>query len=172
MSKKNDLFAAPIGEGALILLIAAAGWITRTPLVFTSIGPTVYEVIEKPHSKSANTYNIIVGHLIGLAAGFFSVWVLNAWSSPKVASAGFIAAARMWATVIAVTLTTLLTLAAKASQPASLSTTLLVSLGSMQTFRDAVAIAAAVTIIAIIGQPIRRRRLKAMQEREPEGTTT
>jgi hypothetical protein len=54
-------------------------------------------------------------------------------------------------------ITTAATLALKASQPASLSTTLLVSLGSMQTMRDAATIAIAVLIIAAVGEPLRRQ---------------
>ena len=137
MQKRVDVLIAPLGEGALLLAAAAVGWLTRQPLVFASLGPTIYELVEQPKSKSARTYNVIAGHFVGIAAGFFALWLLNAWDTPKVPSAGGVPALRMWAAVIAVTLTTLVTLAINASQPASLSTTLLVSLGSMQTTRDA-----------------------------------
>jgi hypothetical protein len=68
---------------------------------------------------------------------------------------------RLWAAVLAVVITTAATLTLKASQPASLSTTLLVSLGSMQTRHDAIAIAAAVVLMAAIGEPVRRQFAKA-----------
>jgi hypothetical protein len=55
---------------------------------------------------------------------------------------------------IAAALTTLITLILKAGQPAALATTLLVSLGSMQTRRGAVVIVAGVLPIAAIGEPI------------------
>jgi hypothetical protein len=169
MAKRADLFIAPIGEGALILVVAVAGWITHGPLVFSSLGPTAYELIEKPEAKSARTYNIIAGHCVGLAAGYFALWLLHAWSSPKVASAGFVAGPRIWAAVLAVTVTTFVTLAIRASQPASLSTTLLVALGSMQTAKDALAIAAAVVIMAAVGEPLRRLRLKEIRQAVPGG---
>lgn len=167
MANKTDLLIAPIGEGALILVVAAAGWIIHAPLVFTSLGPTAYELIEKPNAKSARTYNIIAGHFVALAAGYLALWLLHAWSSPKVASAGFVAGPRIWAAVIAVTVTTLVTLAIRASQPASLSTALLVALGSMQTAKDAVAIVAAVLIMAAVGEPLRRLRLNTIGEDIP-----
>lgn len=152
-----------------MLVVAVAGWISRQPLLFASLGPTIYELIEQPRAKSAKTYNVIMGHLVALGAGYFSLWVLHAWAAPKVAMAGFVSAPRMWASVLAVTLTTLLTLALKASQPASLSTTLLVALGSMQSARDAAAIMAAVLMIAVIGEPLRRQRLKLLPpQAEPE----
>jgi hypothetical protein len=71
----------------------------------------------------------------------------------------------MWTVTFAASLTTAATLLAKASQPAALSTTLLVSLGAMQTRRDAVVIAAGVLITAILGEPVRRLRLKHTQHR-------
>lgn len=160
MVKKRDLVVTPVAEGALILVLAAIGWAAGWPFVFASLGPTAYEMVEKPESKSARPYNVITGHLVALGCGFFALWVLNAWASPKVMGAGFVSAPRMWAAVLAAGLTTLITLALAASQPASLSTALLVSLGAMQTARDAVAIVVAVLILAAIGEPVRLTRLK------------
>ena len=161
MSKAQNVLLASVGEGALILLVGAVGLAVRRPLIFTSLGPTAYELVEKPLAPSAKTYNIIVGHMIGLGAGFLALWLLGAWNAPKVASSGFVTSPRLWAAVLSVVITTATTLVLKAGQPASLSTTLLVSLGSMQTGRDAVAIAVAVLIIAAAGEPIRRRLAKA-----------
>lgn len=71
----------------------------------------------------------------------------------------FVSAPRMWAAVLACVITTLVTLAVHASQPAALSTTLLVAIDSMHTARDVAVIAIAVVIIAILGEPIRHARL-------------
>jgi hypothetical protein len=72
------VFWATLGEGGLVLLLAAIGWATKQPLIFASLGPTAYELVEQPQLRSARAYNIIVGHLIGLGAGFFAVYLLNA----------------------------------------------------------------------------------------------
>lgn len=80
---------------------------------------------------------------------------------PERHGAGFVAALRMWAAILSAVLTTLVTLALCVSQPASLATTLLVSLGSMQTARDAVAIMISVLILAAIGEPLQLPRAKA-----------
>ena len=156
----KDIFWATLGEGGLLLAIAAIGWATGQPLIFASLGPTAYELVELPRMPSARIYNIIVGHLVGLGAGFFAIYLLNAWAAPNVISAGIVSTPRLWAAVIAATLTTVVTLILKASQPASLATTLLVSLGAMQTRRDAVAIIVGVLLITAIGEPIRRFRLR------------
>ncbi len=66
--------------------------------------------------------------------------------------------------MIAVTLTTFATLLLHASQPASLPTTLVISLGVMQTARDAWALAGGVVIIAALGEPLRILREKRLAE--------
>lgn len=113
--------------------------------------------------KSARPYNIVVGHLVGLGAGFLALRIANAWNTPRLLPSGHLSRDRMWAVCLAAVLTTVLTLLLKAGQPAALSTTLLMSLGEIQTSRDALAIIAGVLPIAAIGEPIRRTRLKIMQ---------
>jgi CBS domain-containing membrane protein len=157
MTKGKNVLYASLGEGALILVMGAIALVVRRPLIFASLGPTAYELVEKPLAPSARTYNIIAGHMVGLGAGLFSLWLLSAWNAPKVVSAGIVASPRLWAAVLSVIITTAVTLFLKASQPASLSTTLLVSLGSMQTTHDAATIAIAVLIIAAVGEPLRRQ---------------
>lgn len=157
----TNLIFGTLGEAFLVFTVAAIGWATRMPLIFTSLGPTAYEFVEKPNSPSARLYNVVVGHMVGLGAGFLSLWTLAAWSAPKVASAGFVSSPRLWAAVLSVAVTTFVNLVLKASQPASLSTTLLVSLGAMQTGRDAIAIVLAVLIMAAVGEPVRRQFAKA-----------
>lgn len=157
-----ELATATLGEGTLILVIAAAGWATRQPLIFASLGPTAYELVEKPLDRSARAYNIIVGHLIGLGSGFLALYLMQAWQAPNVALAGIVDPARMWAAVLAAVFTTLGTLLLRAGQPAAIATSLLVALGAMQTGRDAVVIVAAVLGITAIGEPLRRLRMKVM----------
>jgi CBS domain-containing membrane protein len=90
MTKGKNVLYASLGEGALILLMGAIALAVRRPLIFASLGPTAYELVEKPLAPSARTYNIIAGHMVGLGAGFFSLWLLAAWNAPKVASTGFV----------------------------------------------------------------------------------
>lgn len=160
MNRSEDILWATLGEGGLVCAIAAIGWATRQPLIFASLGPTAYELVELPQMRSARAYNIVVGHFVGLAAGFLALYLLNAWSAPDVLSAGIVSSQRLGAVVIAATLTTFGTLLLKASQPASLATTLLISLGAMQSRHDALVIIAGVLIITAIGEPVRRFRLR------------
>lgn len=166
MNKRDDLFWATLGEGGLVLALGAIAWATKQPLIFASLGPTAYELVEQPQLRSARVYNIIVGHLVGLGAGFLTIYMLNAWTAPNVLSAGTVSAERLWATTIAAILTTFFTLILGAGQPAALATTLLVALGAMQTRQDALAVIAGVLIITAIGEPVRRFRLKHTEIRK------
>ena len=160
LKRTEDLLWATLGEGGLVLALAAIGWATRQPLIFASLGPTAYELVEQPHVRSARVYNIIVGHLVGLGAGFLALYLLNAWAEPNVISSGIVSTKRLWAGALAASVTTFVTLILKAGQPAALATTLLISLGSMQTRRDAIAIIVGVLIMTAIGEPVRRFGLK------------
>lgn len=163
MNQRYDLLWATLGETGLVLAMAAIGWATGQPLIFASLGPTAYELVEQPRSASSKIYNILAGHFIALGAGFFALWVLHAWSAPNVLAAGVVTPQRLWAVTIAASVTTFFTLLLKAGQPAALATTLLISLGAMQTRKSAIAIVLGVLIITAIGEPVRRLRLKLQQ---------
>jgi hypothetical protein len=117
-------------------------------------------LVEQPQMPSARPYNVIVGHLLGVGAGFLSLYLSNAWAAPNVLATGVVSPQRLWATAISAALTTFACLALKAGQPAALATTLLVSLGAMQTRRDAIAIIVGVLLVTAMGEPVRRLRLK------------
>lgn len=158
MSRK-DLWIAPALEGLLILVAAAAGWAVQQPLVFASLGPTAYELIETPNRPTARPYNVIVGNLIAVLAAYAGIYSTRAWTVPSVSAHTF-PLPRIWAAVVAAVLTVFLTLLAHARQPAALSTTLLISLGIMQTWHDGVVIMAGVLLMTAVGEPVRRLRAR------------
>ncbi|MGH9523348.1 MAG: HPP family protein [Terriglobales bacterium] len=161
-----DLVWAPFWEGVLILLAGATALWSGHPWLFTSLGPTAYEIVEKPKQPSSCTWNVVVGHFVGIGCGFVAVAATGAWSAPTVNAHSMVTPVRMWAAAIAVVLTVIVNLLLKSGQPAALATTLLVALGAMQTASAALWIAAGVCIIAIAGEPLRLLRLRGMRERE------
>jgi CBS-domain-containing membrane protein len=158
-----DLLIAPVCEGGLILVVALAAWLTHKPLIFASLGPTAYELIEQPHRRSARPYNIIMGHLIAVVAGLVAVYGIHAWTVPAVSLAS-VPLLRVWAASLAAALTVVGTLAARATQPAALSTTLVVSLGAMQRWQDGILIMIAILLLTAIGEPLRIWRARAIPE--------
>lgn len=158
-ARKIELAAVPLAEGVLLLALSAIGLLLRLPLLFTSLGPTAYEQIEKPAEKSATPYNIIVGHMVGLICGFASLGLFHAFHDPVTSSAGHLTPDRVLASVLACVVTAFINLVLSASQPAAFSTVLLVTLGSYESGRDALTIAIAVVLLAILGEPLRRKSL-------------
>lgn len=151
--------------------MVAAGliaWISRQPMLFASLGPTVYELIEQPHRKSARPYNVVVGHLTGVAAGFAALSITHAWYAPSVSGTTHVALIRVGAAAIAALLTVLGTLLLRATQPAALSTTLVIALGAMQQWKDGLLIMASIGLIVLLGEPLRRWRHQRKGQQEQE----
>jgi len=157
--RRVDFAITPICEAALIGIAGLAGWAVHAPLLFASLGPTAYEMIETPERRSARPYNVVAGHLIGVGAGLAAVWMTGA-DGAHAAGAGGISAVRVAAAAIAAAVTVLVTLLARATQPAALSTTLLIALGSMRGWRGGAEIMGAVLLMEMVGEPARRWRAR------------
>lgn len=164
--RKQDLVIAPIGEALLLLIAALVGWAIHQPLVFASLGPTAYELVETPERRSAQPFSVLVGHLVGVASGFAALSIVHGWHAPPVSGAG-VPFLRIWAAVIAVALTVFVNLLLRATQPAAAATSLLVSLGLMQSPRDAAILMGGVTLMLVFGEPIRLWRLRHREQAEP-----
>jgi hypothetical protein len=163
-----DAFWFPGCELLLILIAGAVAFATGFPLLFASLGPTAYEQSAMPHLKSSRPYNVLVGHTAGLGSAFLALWITHAWSTPAVTGSTSVSAARLWAAVIAVLITSVITVALKARQPAALATTLLVAMGAFQNSRGALAVILGVVLITIIGEPIRRARGRHLSQAEQQ----
>ncbi len=161
-----DSLWAPLWEGALILIVGLTAWAAGQPWLFASLGPTAYEQAEKPHLRSARPYNVVVGHFVGIGAGFLALWLVHAWNAPKVIPQSHLVWERLGAAVIAVTITTLVNLLLHSGQPAATSTTLLIALGAFQTPLSALWLAVGVVILAVVGEPVRRLRLRKPRPRQ------
>lgn len=163
---RRDLILAPLCEAALLLVVGLAGWLIQQPLIFTSLGPTAYELVETPERRSASPYSVLLGHAVAIAAGYIALYVTGAVHTPAI-STHTIVLPRIWAAVMAASITVFVTLAAKASQPAAVSTALLICLGTLQQPRDAAIIMIAVVLMTIIGEPLRKWRLRTRPQPQP-----
>lgn len=165
MTKRFDLLVAPACEAALILVAGAAAWLLHKPLLFASLGPTAYELVETPERQTAHPYNVILGHLVGVASAFAALLLTHSANAPSPSPAG-VPFQRVIAAVIAGALTVLFTLLLNATQPAALSTTLLLALGLMRGWMSAVWIMGAVLLMTAFGEPLRRWRERETGRKE------
>jgi len=150
-----QLVWAPCAASALLLAVGVLGLATHQPWLFPSLGPTAYFQAATPEHPATRFYNIFVGHLAGLAAGFAAVWVVGANVAPPVVESHDLTPIRLWAAVLALGLTTLIALLLRASHPPAGATTLLVALGSLETPLDALIIVSGVLLLAVLGEVAR-----------------
>lgn len=157
--KIPDLVWAPFAGGVLMLAAGLFGLLAGRPWIFPSLGPTAYLQAAAPRLPSSRFYNTLAGHVIGLLAGFFTVWATGANSAPIVLSTHILTAPRVWASLIAVMLTLIGNLALKCTHPPAAATTLLIALGAFRTFQDAVNVLIGVLIISFLGELFRAARV-------------
>jgi CBS-domain-containing membrane protein len=157
----SDIVWAPLVAAFLMLIAGLLGLGFHQPCLFPSLGPTAFLQAEQPEQPTARFYNTVMGHLHGLVAGILAVLILGASTAPAVLSTGELTPVRVWAAVLAVALNMLLGFVLKASHPPAAATTLLVALGGFKpTWQDAATIMIGVLIVAIVGEMLRRFRVK------------
>jgi hypothetical protein len=141
-----------------MLLAGALGIVFNQVWLFPSLGPTAFLQTESPEQKTAQFYNTVAGHAVGLLAGLGAVLLL-ASGDPPVFVSHSLTWGRVLASVVAVALTSLGGLLLKAQHPPAAATTLLIALGGFRpTLHDVLAIVVGVLIVAVVGELFRRLR--------------
>jgi hypothetical protein len=155
---------SPLTAGGLTAVVGVLALLAgQQPWLVPSLGPSAYLMAENPAHPTARFYNTVVGHLVGLLAGFAAVAALNAWQAPAVLTDKELVPVRALAAVLAMFLTMMIAPVLNASHPPAAATTLLVALGSFKTLNDAVMVMMGVLVIAAAGELMRRVRLGEMR---------
>ncbi len=161
-----DVIWAPLAVGGLIGAAGLFGLAVGQPWLFPSLGPTAFLQAETPEQPASSFRSTVLGHAVGLAAGFAAVYLFGQADAPSVMATEHLTLARVGASVVAVALTMLGGTVLKASHPPAAATTLLVALGGLKaTASGAAAVAAGVLIIAALGEGVRRVRLGVLVAR-------
>lgn len=117
-----------LNGGLSIGLMSVMAVISHDPFVFPSLGPTAFLFFYAPFTPAASPRNTILGHGIGVLAGYVSLVVTGLTLAAPALSTGV-----TWARVIAAALSLGLTAGLmaffKVPHPPAGSTTLIVSLG-------------------------------------------
>ncbi len=145
-SRLSKISCDCIRTGLLLCVPALMAWVTGRPFIFPSLGPSAFSLVIG--SKAENTgRRVIGGHLVGVLGGLLAYHlVAHGLTIAALPSAQSVPLLRLAASgAISVVLTTAGMLAAKAEHPPACATTMIVSLGILATFRDAVSIMLAVT---------------------------
>lgn len=157
-----DQMWAPLMGGLLTLIVGGLSLLAGMVWLIPSLGPSIYLQTQKPADPASRFLNVVLGHLLGLAAGFAGIFLFNAFNDPITLQSKELTTGRLGAAVVALALTLLLTLLLRAHHPPAGATTLLTALGSIQTAQDAISLMIGVLIIAIAGELIRKMRTNTL----------
>jgi CBS-domain-containing membrane protein len=143
---------------ACLLALAVSGlaaYLLQQPLLFPSLGPTAFLFFETPMAPTASPRNTLIGHLVAILAGALSLAIFGLLDHPSILQEG-VTLARVGAGTLSVALTGALLLLLRSSHAPTGATTLIVSLGLLQTTREMVELMAGVVLLTVVGWIINR----------------
>lgn len=109
-------------------IMATLAVITHSPFIFPSLGPTAFLFFYTPTAPSASPRNTIIGHAIGIVAGYFSLVVTGLTNAGPALAIG-VTWSRVIAAALSLGLTSGLMVLLKSPHPPAGATTLIISLG-------------------------------------------
>lgn len=112
-------------------LMSLAALLTSQPMVFPSLGPTAFLCFFTPTAATASPRNTIIGHLIGVSAGWICLVVFGLQNTGPALAVG-VSWPRVLAAALSLGLTSGLMVLLKAPHPPAGATTLIVSLGLLR----------------------------------------
>ena len=133
-----------------LALSGLAAYVAGQPLLFPSLGPTAFLFFEQPLDPAASPRNALIGHAVAIAAGALSLAVFGLLNDPSVL-VETVTAARIGAGALSVALTGAILLLMDSSHPPSGATTLIVSLGFLQTPSEMAALMVGVVLLTFVG---------------------
>ena len=143
---------------ACLLALAASGFaalLFKQPLFFPSLGPTAFLFFETPMDATASPRNTLIGHFVAILAGALSLAIFGLLDHPSVLQEG-VTLARVGAAALSVALTGAVLLLLRSSHPPTGATTLIVSLGLLQTPHEMVVLMLGVVLLTVVGWIINR----------------
>lgn len=145
------LLVIVIGFIALSSVWAQEAWLAP------SIAAAAFTQLFTPTQTGAKPYTIVVGQLIGAAAGFAAVYLAHAMQVGKMMGDHDITYERAAAVAIAVLLTSVFQMAAEARSPAGGTTAVVIAIGAeTATAAGALRLAVGIVLVAILGEIARR----------------
>ena len=109
-------------------IMSALALITHTPFIFPSLGPTAFLFFYTPTAPTASPHNTIIGHAIGVFAGYFALVVTGLTLAGPALAVG-VSWPRVIAAALSLGLTSGLMVLLKSPHPPAGATTLIISLG-------------------------------------------
>lgn len=136
-------------------IMAGLALITGSPFVFPSLGPTAFLFFYTPTAPPASPRNTLIGHGIGVLAGYFSLVVTGLTAAGPALAVG-VTGPRVLAAGLSLGLTAGLMVLLRAPHPPAGATTLIVSLGIITKPLQLVILMGAVVLLILQALVINR----------------
>ena len=136
-------------------LMSLLALITQSPFIFPSLGPTAFLFFYTPTAPAASPRNTIVGHLIGVVAGYGSLLITGLTSAGPALAVG-VSWPRVIAAALSLGLTAGLMVLLKSPHPPAGATTLIISLGILTKPWQLVLLMGAVILLTLQAIAINR----------------
>jgi len=136
-------------------LLGLLAFLTGSPFVFPSLGPTAYLFFFSPLAEVSSPRNTILGHAIGLICGY-AAFALAVASSPPFGISHGVHGARLLAAALSLSATGALMAFLRISHTPAGATTLIVSLGIISQPKELVIIEVAVILLTVQAFAINR----------------
>ena len=140
---------AAVAAGVVLALTGLVGVLLKQPWLFPSLGPTLMVILETPGQPPAHPRNVLVGHVVAVAAGWFALLVTGLRDAPPVVQHG-LDGRYVTSAVIALALTVLVLQLLKMPHPPAGATTLIVALAILHTPGQLAVIVLAVLLVTIL----------------------
>ncbi|MGA7672874.1 MAG: HPP family protein [Nitrolancea sp.] len=129
-------------------IMSLAALVSGQPFIFPSLGPTAFLFFYTPLTPPASPRNALIGHFIGVVAGWTSLLVFGLQHVGPAISTG-VTGPRVAAAALSLGLTSGFMVLLKAPHPPAGATTLIVSLGILRSFDQMVVLMVAVLLLTI-----------------------
>ncbi len=161
--KLVDRLGERLGEAAYtvvtcLLALGVSGlaaYAFSQPLLFPSLGPTALLFFEQPMAEPSSPRNTLIGHFVAVLAGALSLAVFGLLDNGSILQEG-VTLARTGAGALSVALTGAVLLLLRSSHPPSGATTLIVSLGLLQTPPEMAMLMVGVVLLTVAGWALNR----------------
>ena len=139
-----------------IALMSVLAILTRSPFIFPSLGPTAFLFFYTPTAPAASPRNTIIGHAVGVVAGYLSLVVTGLTAAGPALTIG-VTWPRALAAGLSLGLTAGVMVLLRSPHPPAGATTLIISLGILRQPWQLVLLMGAVVLLT--GQAIVINRL-------------
>jgi CBS domain-containing membrane protein len=129
-------------------LMSILALLTGSPFIFPSLGPTAFLFFYTPTAPSASPRNTLIGHAVGVLAGYFSLVVTGLTTAGPALSIG-VTGPRVIAAALSLGLTAGVMVLLKSPHPPAGATTLIVSLGILTQPWKLVLLMVAVVVLTL-----------------------